>query len=150
MPFSQTDFQKQEIQTKLNAIVMGELYNKPVGSYHQLSKIKKLNYDRHLNSYIRANLQGDDWEERLTKDFNTIVCAYLDDPRQYNIDDDAKCVLCDDTRILLKEDQYEFYKSEADNGDVYSKHILHFAQKGKDFLDETTEKVEVLGVGGFS
>jgi len=53
---------------------------------------------------------------------------------------------------LLKEDQYEFYKSEADKGDTYSKHIIHFAQKGQDFLAETAEnkKVDVLGVGGFS
>lgn len=95
---------------------------------------------------------GDDWEEVLTKEFNTIVCCYLDDPRQYNIDDDSKCVLCDDTRILLKEDQYEFYKSEADKGDTYSQHIIHFAQKGEQFLLETAEtrKVDVLGVGSFS
>jgi hypothetical protein len=154
MGFSQTDFQNKDIQTKLNGVIMSELYNRPTGSYHQLSKIKQLNYNKHLNSYIKANLQGDDWEEVLTKEFNTIVCCYLDDPRQYNIDDDANCVLCDDTRILLKDDQYEFYKSEADKGDTYSKHIIHFAQKGNEFLlnseTDETKKVEVLGVGSFS
>lgn len=154
MGFSPADFQDQDIQTKLNGVIMGELYNRPSASFHALSKIKQLNYNRHLNSYIRANLMGDDWREVLDKEFNTIVCCYLDDPRQYNIDDDSKCILCDDTRILLKEDQYEFYKSEADKGDIYSKHIIHFAQKGQEFLlnSETAEnkKVDVLGVGGFS
>lgn len=152
MGFSPADFQDQDIQTKLNGVVMGELYNRPTGSFHALSKIKQLNYNRHLNSYIRANLMGDDWRAKLDVDFNIIVCAYLDDPRQYNIDDDSKCLLCDDTRILLKEDQYEFYKSEADKGDTYSQHIIHFAQKGQEFLAETAEnkKVDVLGVGGFS
>jgi len=152
MGFSPDDFKDQDIQTKLNGVIMGELYNRPTGSFHALPKIKQLNYNRHLNSYIRANLMGDDWRAKLDVDFNIIVCAYLDDPRQYNIDDDSKCVLCDDTRILLKEDQYEFYKSEADKGDTYSKHIIHFAQKGEEFLKETVEnkKVDVLGVGGFS
>jgi hypothetical protein len=55
---------------------------------------------------------------------------------------------------LLKDDQYEFYKSEADKGDTYSKHIIHFAQKGNEFLlnseTDETKKVEVLGVGSFS
>ena len=152
MGFSPADFKDQDTQTKLNGVVMGQLFNRPSGSFHALSKIKQLNYNRHLNCYIRANLQGDDWEEVLTKEFNTIVCCYLDDPRQYNIDDDSKCVLCDDTRILLKDDQYEFYKSEAEKGDTYSQHIIHFAQKGQEFLAETAEtrKVDVLGVGGFS
>ena len=145
MGFSPDDFKDRNIQIKLNGVIMGQLHGRPSGSYHQLSKIKQLNYNRHLNSYIRANLMGDDWEEVLTKEFNTIVCAYLDDPRQYNIDDDSKCVLCDDTRILLKEDQYEFYKSEADKGDTYSQHIIHFAQKGEEFLlnSETDENKKV-------
>tara|TARA_R110000868_G_scaffold307390_2_gene568886 strand:+ start:105 stop:563 length:459 start_codon:yes stop_codon:yes gene_type:complete len=133
MPFSPNDFEKEEIKTKLNGVVMGRLFNRPAGSYHQLSKIKQLNYNKELNAYIRANLQGEDWEDVLTKEFNTFVCCYLDDPRQYNIDEYG-CKTCDDTKILLKPDQYEFYKSEADKGDAYSQHIIHFAQKGEQFL----------------
>ena len=144
MPFSPTDFENQDVKTKLNGVVMGRLFNKPVGSYHQLSKIKQLNYNKELNAYIRANLQGEDWEDVLTKEFNTYVCCYLDDPRQYNIDEHG-CQTCDDTKILLKPEQYEFYKSEADKGDTYSKHILHFAEKGQELLNEFEQNDKKVG-----
>ena len=139
MGFTPADFEKQEIQTKLNGVIMGSLFHKPIGSFRSLSKIKQMNYNKELNAYIRANLQGDNWEDVLTKDFNSYVCSYLDDPRQYNINE-VDCKTCDDTKILLKPEQYEFYKSEADKGDTYSKHILHFAEKGQDFLLETSGK----------
>jgi hypothetical protein len=46
--------------------------------------LEKLNFKKELNIYIKENLTGQYWEEILIKEYNEVVCAFMDDPLAFD------------------------------------------------------------------
>ena len=49
-----------------------------------LNRLEKLNFKKEMNAYINDKLSGETWEDVLIKDYNELICAYMDDPKSFD------------------------------------------------------------------
>jgi len=74
--FSPKDFSETTIRLKLNAIVMDKLLLPPLTSFSKLEgQTLKRKYHNELHQYI--NSLDENWDDKLTKDFNLIIGDYM-------------------------------------------------------------------------
>lgn len=107
------EFSRSDIQERLKGVILAHMFNNPFRNYNSLNRLEKLNFKKELNKYIKENLNKEDWEEVLIKEYNELICSYMDDPVAF----DPSKFICDtnfEPEFLLSEEQKEFH------GDVKS------------------------------
>lgn len=73
------EFSRQDVQDRLRSIILAKMFNNPFRHYNSLNRLEKLNFKKELNIYIKENLNNETWEDVLIKEYNEVVCAYMDD-----------------------------------------------------------------------
>jgi hypothetical protein len=107
------EFNRPDIQERLKGIIIAKIFNNPFRNYNSLNRLEKLNFKRELNAYIKENLNKDDWEEVLIKQYNELIVAFMDDPVAF----DPSKYVCDtnfEPEFMLSDEQKAFH------GDVRS------------------------------
>ena len=103
-----TDFEREDIQERIKTINIANIFSNPFKTYNSLTKLEKLNFKREMNKYIKENLNKEDWEDNLIRDYNEVVCSFMDDPVAF---DPSKHV-CDTNfqpEFLLSDEQRAFH-----------------------------------------
>jgi hypothetical protein len=75
MGFRQEDY-TGDVATKLNCIILNFMGKNMLLALRDLTKGEQKKFQKELNEYVR-NLPDDDWEDKITKDFNDLVCSDL-------------------------------------------------------------------------
>jgi hypothetical protein len=78
------EFARTDVQDRLRSIILANMFNNPFRNYNSLNKLEKLNFKKELNIYIKDNLSGQYWEEILIKEYNEVVCAFMDDSTAFD------------------------------------------------------------------
>lgn len=108
--FSNEDF-NQENATRLMVITMSKMGRPPLTQFKDLPPSQKTKFNRIMNEYIQS--LGEDWETKLTDDFNLIVNEDI-----LNEEFDAGRLFVKDTiterKVLLSPEQEEWIKEETD------------------------------------
>ena len=102
------EFGREDVQERIKAVILANMFNNPFKQFNSLNRLEKLNFKREMNKYIKENLQTDDWENVLIKEYNSLVCAYMDDPVAFN----PANYVCDtnfEPEFLLSEEQKAFH-----------------------------------------
>ena len=108
--FSKEDF-TPENATRLTVIIMPKIGKPPLTSYNSLPEGLQKKFNRFLNVYIST--LGENWNENLLNDFNTIV---NEDILNGDFDAGKQCVpILNSTReVLFSEEQKDFYKDKPE------------------------------------
>ena len=77
-------FARPDIQERIKTVILANMFANPFKPYNSLNRLEKINFKREMNKYIKENLNGDDWEDVLVKEYNDLVCAHMDDPVAFN------------------------------------------------------------------
>jgi len=72
MPFSQTEFNNDEIRQKLLVIINDSMQIPPLHPYAKLTTRQTKQFNTKFHEYI-ANLPDEDYLEEIDKNFNTIM-----------------------------------------------------------------------------
>lgn len=111
------EFNRPDVQERLKSVIIAKMFNNPFRNYNSLNRLEKLNFKRELNAYIKENLNKDDWEEVLIKQYNELIVAFMDDPVAF----DPSKYVCDtnfQSEFILTDEQRAFH------GDVRSMNDL--------------------------
>lgn len=103
-----TDFARDDIQERLKCVILAHMFNNPFRNYNSLNRLEKLNFKKLLNTYIKENLNKDDWKQVLIKEYNELICAYMDDPVAF----DPSKIVCDTNfqpEFILTDEQRAFH-----------------------------------------
>jgi hypothetical protein len=103
--FSKEDF-TPENATRLSVIIMPKIGKNPLTSFKSLPESQKTKFNRLMNEYI-ASL-GENWEEVLLADFNTIVNEDFDPTKQFVPE------LATGNTLILSEEQKEFFADKPE------------------------------------
>ena len=106
-------FNRPDVQERIKTVILANMFNNPFKQYNSLNRLEKLNFKKSLNAYIKENLRGEDWEDVLVKEYNMLVCAFLDDTSAF----DPSKYVCDtnfESEFILSPEQKAFH------GDVKS------------------------------
>ena len=106
-------FSRADVQERLKGVILAYMFNNPFRNYNYLNRLEKLNFKKELNKYIKENLNKEDWEEVLFKEYNELICSYMDDPVAF----DPSKFVCDtnfEPEFILTDEQKAFH------GDVKS------------------------------
>ena len=106
-------FNRPDIQERIKTVILANTFNNPFKQYNSLNRLEKLNFKKSLNAYIKENLHSEDWEDVLVKEYNMLVCAFLDDTTAF----DPSKYVCDtnfESEFILSPEQKAFH------GDVKS------------------------------
>jgi hypothetical protein len=101
-------FNRVEIQERLKSVIIAKMFSNPFRNYNSLNRLEKLNFKRELNAYIKENLNKDDWEEVLIKQYNELIVAFMDDPVAF----DPSKYVCDtnfEAEFMLSDEQKAFH-----------------------------------------
>ena len=107
------EFSRSDVQERLKGVILAHVFNNPFRNYNSLNRLEKLNFKRELNAYIKENLNKEDWEEVLIKQYNELIVAFMDDPVAF----DPSKYVCDtnfQSEFMLSDEQKAFH------GDVKS------------------------------
>ena len=107
------EFNRPDVQERLKSVIIAKMFNNPFRNYNSLNRLEKLNFKRELNAYIKENLNKEDWEEVLIKQYNELIVAFMDDPVAF----DPSKYVCDtnfQSEFMLSDEQKAFH------GDVKS------------------------------
>ena len=107
------EFSRSDVQERLKGVILAHVFNNPFRNYNSLNRLEKLNFKRELNAHIKENLNKDDWEEVLIKQYNELIVAFMDDPVAF----DPSKYVCDtnfQSEFMLSDEQKAFH------GDVKS------------------------------
>ena len=102
------EFNRPDIQERLKSVIIAKMFNNPFRNYNSLNRLEKLNFKRKLNAYIKENLNKDDWEEVLIKQYNELIVAFMDDPVAF----DPSKYVCDtnfQSEFILTDEQRAFH-----------------------------------------
>ena len=101
--FSKTNFMNPEISLKLRMVCM-ELFERPVSTpFKNLKAYEQRKFNRILNNYIES--LGEDWEIKLTSDFNRVCCEHIFD-KDFDPEKHFIRELNTDIQYLSKEEMY--------------------------------------------
>ena len=106
-------FNRPDVQERIKTVILANMFNNPFKQYNSLNRLEKLNFKKSLNAYIKENLRGEDWEDVLVKEYNMLVCAFLDDTTAF----DPSKYVCEtnfESEFILSPEQKAFH------GDVKS------------------------------
>ena len=106
-------FNRPDVQERIKTVILANMFNNPFKQYNSLNRLEKLNFKKSLNAYIKENLRGEDWEDVLVKEYNALVCAFLDDTTAF----DPSKYVCEtnfESEFILSPEQKAFH------GDVKS------------------------------
>ena len=106
-------FNRPDVQERIKTVILANTFNNPFKQYNSLNRLEKLNFKKSLNAYIKENLRGEDWEDVLVKEYNMLVCAFLDDTTAF----DPSKYVCEtnfESEFILSPEQKAFH------GDVKS------------------------------
>ena len=109
-------FNRPDIQERIKTVILANMFNNPFKQYNSLNRLEKLNFKKSLNAYIKENLRGEDWEDVLVKEYNMLVCAFLDDTTAF----DPSKYVCEknfESEFILSPEQKAFHgdiRSHAD------------------------------------
>ena len=106
-------FSRSDVQERIKSVILAHMFNNPFKSYNSLNRLEKLNFKREMNKYIKENLQTEDWEDILIKEYNSLVVVFMDDPNVFN-PANYVCETNFQPEFILSPEQKEFY------GDVKS------------------------------
>lgn len=107
------EFARSDVQERLKGVILANMFNNPFRNYNSLNRLEKLNFKKELNKYIKDNLSGEDWEQVLIKEYNELICSYMDDPVAF----DPSKIICNtnfEPEFILTDEQKSFH------GDVRS------------------------------
>ena len=114
------EFSRSDVQERLKGVILAHVFNNPFRNYNSLNRLEKLNFKRELNAYIKENLNKDDWEEVLIKQYNELIVAYMDDPVAF----DPSKYVCDtnfQSEFMLSEEQKAFHGDVRSMNDLMGK-----------------------------
>jgi hypothetical protein len=112
MPFTKKDW-TEDTATRLNVVIMKQMGQKPLTRFYNLPQALKTKHTRLLNEYISS--LGDNWEEKLWSDFNTIV---NEDILTEDFDPSREFVkLCNtEKELIISPEQQAWIDSETEAG----------------------------------
>ena len=102
------EFSRSDVQDRLKGVILANMFSNPFRNYNSLNRLKKLNFKKEMNAYINDKLSGETWEDVLIKDYNELICAYMDDPKSF----DPSKYACDtnfEPEFILSEEQKAFH-----------------------------------------
>ena len=111
------DFARSDIQDRLRSIILANMFNNPFRNYNSLNRLEKVNFKKELNKYIKENLNKDDWEDVLIKEYNELICSYMDDPVAF----DPSKIVCNtnfEPEFILTDEQKEFHVDVKSSKDL--------------------------------
>ena len=73
------EFSRSDVQDRLKGVILANMFSNPFRNYNSLNRLEKLNFKKEMNAYINDKLSGETWEDVLIKDYNELICAYMDD-----------------------------------------------------------------------
>jgi hypothetical protein len=133
--FCLEEFNKPEIRTKLNGVVMNTIYDNPLKEYSSLNGLERMKYNKVLNNYINLTLVGDDWYAKLTDEFNEIVSLAMNDIKLFN-PEKQMCPVSNENTYVLKDEHKEQFRKRADEGEEYAIQIIKASEKGDAFMQD--------------
>lgn len=133
--FSLEEFNKSDIRTKINGVVMNIIYDNPLKEYCSLSPLERKKYNKTMNDYINTNLNGEDWYNKLTDEFNEYVCLAMSNIKTFN-PERILCPLSNENTYVLSEEQKRDFRKRADEGEEYARQIIEASEKGDEFMLE--------------
>ena len=101
-------FNRPDVQERIKTVILAHMFNNPFKQYNSLNRLEKLNFKKSLNAYIKENLRGEDWEDVLIKEYNMLVCAFLDDTSAF----DPSKYVCEtnfESEFILSPEQKAFH-----------------------------------------
>jgi hypothetical protein len=114
------EFSRPDVQDRLRSVILANMFGNPFRNYNSLNRLEKLNFKREMNTYINSKLINEDWEDVLIKEYNEIVCAYMDDPVAF---DPSKINVPTnfEPEFLLSEEQRAFHGNVQSVADLCGK-----------------------------
>jgi hypothetical protein len=114
------EFNRPDIQERLKSVIIAKMFNNPFRNYNSLNRLEKLNFKKILNIYIKENLNQENWEQVLIKEYNELIVAYMDDPVAF----DPSKYVCDtnfQSEFMLSEEQKAFHGDVRSMNDLMGK-----------------------------
>ena len=111
------EFNRPDIQERLKSVIIAKMFNNPFRNYNSLNRLEKLNFKKILNIYIKENLNQENWEQVLIKEYNELIVAYMDDPVAF----DPSKYVCDtnfEPEFILTDEQRAFHGSVKCHADL--------------------------------
>ena len=133
--FCLAEFNKSDIRTKINGVVMNIIYDNPLKEYCSLSPLERKKYNKTMNDYINTSLNGEDWYNKLTDEFNESVCLAMSSIKTFN-PEKILCPSSNENTYVLSEEQKRDFRKRADEGEDYARQIIEASEKGDEFMQE--------------
>jgi hypothetical protein len=105
--FSNADF-TTENATRLSVITMPKIGREPLTGFKSLNEGQQKKFNRVMNEYIQS--LGENWEETLLADFNTIVSEDILNG-DFNAGNHAVPELNSQHTLVLSPEQKEFFQN---------------------------------------
>jgi len=113
MPFGQEDFVGNTL-IKLTVIINHKMGNPLLSSFRDLTTGKQKKFNKLMNEYIYNDLANcNDWEEKLTADFNDLVNTELLHEK-FQPEKVTVPILVSKPELLITPEQKEFIESDPE------------------------------------
>jgi predicted component of type VI protein secretion system len=109
--FTKEDFLNPEIGQRLSVIIMSKMDKYVLLPFNKLKAKEKKTFNELLNQYIFS--LGEDWREKLEKDFNEICCDELFDDANSFKPENINTVV-GESELILTEERKQFEEDMKD------------------------------------